>query len=202
MPAPAAATATDPPPSPPRPNWGPRPVRPDTVRTVPQPRSNLAIIDPGWLFLAAGLALLAACILIPASARLDHARYLRDRAVAIEEHRLERIARYEEYLAALERREPTLVIALVASQLNKLPADRMALPGSTPASALDASVFPALEPPALQLPEYQPVETRLSKLVTGEKTRRWVLIGGALLILIGLLPAATPRSASQSQAGA
>ena len=42
------------------------------------------MIDPGWLFILAGMGVLAAVVLIPASENLQRARWQRDRALAVE----------------------------------------------------------------------------------------------------------------------
>lgn len=151
-------------------------------------------IDPGWLFLLAGLALLGATLLIPAADELDQARWLRDRALAIEAHRKARIARYEEYVSALDQREPDLVLTLAASQLNQIPVDRAVIPGMHDARTASISVFPALEPEPLPLVERKKVESRLARLATGEKSRLWMIAGGSLCVLVGLLPTTRRRS--------
>lgn len=152
------------------------------------PRGAAALIDPGWLFVAAGLMVLGATVLIPAADDLAHARWLRERALIIEKERLERLERYEEYAAALEAREPALVMSLAASQLHQIPADRKPIPGLTPAPDAPASVFPPLEPDPITLPERTLPDSLLYRLTTSEKHRVWLIAGGALLVLIGLLP--------------
>ncbi len=119
------------------------------------------VIDTGWPFLAAGIMLLGATVLIPAMGDLDEARWQRDRALALEKHRLERLDHYERYLAALDEGDPGLVQALAASQLNRIPEGRsVILPvhssGGTTSGAGSgtgsASVFPMLEPGPVKLP--------------------------------------------------
>jgi hypothetical protein len=153
-------------------------------------RPPIALFDPGWLYLAAGIALIAATVLIPAMDDLAEVRLQRDRALALEEHRAERLKRYEDYLGALEREEPSLVMALAASQLNQIPSDRTLIlesPESVPPPA-SASVFTGLEPPPLALPERKPVDSLLQRWVTGERSRTWLLAAGAVCLLLGLLP--------------
>lgn len=145
------------------------------------------MFDPGWLFLASGLALLAATVLVPAAADLSKATWQRDRALAVEAHRLTRLARYEEYLAGLDTEDPSLVTALAESQLNQIPQGRAAsLAGAGPT---DLSVFPSLEPPALRLREYQGTTSVLQQWTTEPGKRLWLVMGGAICVLIGLLPA-------------
>jgi len=150
--------------------------------------SRAAILfDPGWLFLIAGMALLGSTVLIPAGEDLDEARWLRDRALCVEAHRQQRLARYEEYYAALLERDPALVQSLAASQLNQIPEGQASMPGFSPMRA-SASVFPALEPPALKLPDRDVDRSALARLATGERSRLWLIAAGSLCVLVGLLP--------------
>jgi hypothetical protein len=71
-----------------RPENQPRPVRP------------IDKFDPGWLFLVGGLVLLGFTVVIPAQTDLAEAQWQRDRALAIEAQRKERLFKHERYLAA------------------------------------------------------------------------------------------------------
>lgn len=154
--------------------------------------------DPGWLFVIAGVLLLGATVLIPAADDLSEAQFLRERAKLIQQHRQSRIDRYREYLNALSSKDRQLVVALAASQLNEIPADRRVVDGwngtGPDSRAADASVFPALEPPPLVLPQRRHVESTLMRWTMEEKSRLWVIAGGAALVLFGLLPRATRRA--------
>lgn len=155
-----------------------------------------ALIDPGWLFVVAGLAIMGATLLIPAADDLAHAQYLRDAARSVETHREQRLKAYEEYYDALKTQDRSLVMSLAASQLNQIPADRSPIPGisdGTPRALTNASVFPALEPPPLQLQPKRQVDSLLRRLATGETTRLWLIAGGAACVLIGVLPRAKTR---------
>src|SRR5437763_930116 len=77
----------------------------------PSGRQRGASIDPGWLFAIAGLAILACTVLLPALDDLGEARWQRDRALAIEKHRLVRLARYKQYLDALDSKDPALILS-------------------------------------------------------------------------------------------
>lgn len=168
-----------------------------TPYPTPPAMARRPFIDPGWLFLIAGLGILGATVLIPASRDLDNARWQRDRALAVETHRQQRLARYEEYLAAVDSRDPTVVLSLAESQLNQIPVDRAPIPRPV-GTQTDVSVFPSLEPPALQLPAYQPKDSILLRWTTDDSTRIWLILGGAVSVLIGLLPPSrgwsTPRT--------
>lgn len=160
---------------------------------VPATTEPRPLIDPGWLFLTAGVGILGATVLIPAAEDLDRARWQRDRALAVESHRIERLTRYEEYLAAVETGEPSLILSLAEKQLHQIPADRAAIPGAAGRSNEGVSVFPSLEPPPLKLAEYRPANSLLARWTRGGQPRLWLLIGGAVCVLIGLLPASRGR---------
>jgi len=159
-------------------------------------REASGLIDPGWLFLVAGLALIGATVLIPAADDLQHAQYLRDSALRVQEHREKRLEAYQGFHEAVKSQDRSLVMSLAASQLNQIPADRAPIPGmgdGTPRALTNASVFPALEPPPLKLHERVQVDSTLKRLATGETTRLWLIAAGAACVLIGVLPKARAR---------
>jgi hypothetical protein len=151
--------------------------------------SHPAFFDPTWLFVLAGVAMLAATVLVAAQDDIDDARFARDQVLAVEAHRETRLNNYKEFLAALDERQPALIESLASSQLNQIPAERAAIPGTVHDNTVDASVFPALEPPPVQLPQRTRVNSVLRHLATSDATRIWLLAGSALCILLGLLPA-------------
>lgn len=151
------------------------------------------ILDPGWLFVVSGLAILACLVLIPAKDDLDEARWKRDQALAVETHRSQRLANYHSYLKAVEEGQKPLVMALAASQLNQIPADRSPIPGLTETKHADASVFGALEPEPLVLKDRPQAASLLHTLCTDPKLRLWTLAVGAITLMLGLLPASRAR---------
>jgi len=160
-------------------------------------RAPIALLDPGWLFLLAGIALIGATVLIPAAGDLDEVRLQRDRALAVEDHKSLRLKSYEGYLGALEREEPALVMALAASQLNQIPQGRSLIldtPHLQSFGSGDASVFGALEPAATRLPERQNVQSVLARWTDSDTLRPWLIMAGALCVFIGLLPQARERT--------
>ncbi len=152
------------------------------------PNAPLFRLDPGWLFVIAGAALLSCLVIIPAQDDLRLAHAAKDRALALERHRSNRIANYASYTDALQRREPTLMMALAAGQLNLAPADRAALVTSAEYITRSAGVFadlePKFEPP---VPSSRP-DSLLYTLATHRTARMWVMVIGAVSILYGLLP--------------
>jgi hypothetical protein len=162
---------------------------------VDTPRAPISYLDPGWLYLLGGLGLLAATVLIPAMDDLAEARLQRERALAIERHQHTRVGHYQGYLGALEREEPSLVLALAASQLNQIPSNRSLVlegPDTMSTSRATAAIFAALEPPALALPERTRPPSILQRWTTGDGSRTWLIAGGAVCLLLGLLPRSKP----------
>ncbi|USN99323.1 MAG: hypothetical protein H6810_01200 [Phycisphaeraceae bacterium] len=147
-----------------------------------------SLIDPGWLFLIAGLTLMGAAVLIPARRDLDLALWRRDRVLAAEMNRLERLTRYETYLDALRHRDETVVRQLASTQLGLAPADSQVLLLVGEGEAEDASVFRALEPRPLELPQPHEIHSVLARLALGGRSQLWLLAASAMLVLIGLLP--------------
>lgn len=164
-----------------------------TGRSSAPSRKPLVAIDAGWLFLLSGLTILSATVLIPAYDDLAEARWQRDRAVAIERHRLERLDRYGAYLDAVQRGEESVVLALAAEQLNKVPVGWRPLTPVADPGLRGASVFPALEPPPLRVEPREKTDSMLARLAMGERSRLWMLVGGAMSVLLGVLPPATRR---------
>lgn len=152
-------------------------------------RIPLIPLDPGWLFVIAGVTVLAATVLIPALDDLEEARWQRDRALAIERHRVERIERHGVYLEAVQRADEAVVLALAAEQLNRVPVGWRPMAPVVDPARRSASVFPALEPPPLHIPARVTTESRLARWATGESSRLALMVGGAMCVLIGVLPA-------------
>lgn len=152
--------------------------------------------DPGWLFLLAGAALLAATVLLSASDDLARSRLARDRAIVLRDLHAERLARHEAYLRALEASDPIVLEQLAATQLGAVPAGQIplssAIPVAMPASQ-SASVFAELEPPPRPAPTRSATGSTLERWATGDQSRIWLIAAGGLLLLIGVLPASRPR---------
>lgn len=155
-------------------------------------RGPLSLIDPSWLFLGAGLALVASAALIPAFEDLRQARFHRDRAAAMERFRLERLATYSAYLDAIERGDETLMRSLASTQLNLVPVGtHVAL---TPVrTGEDADVFRDLDPEYIAPIEPMPIGSTLERWSLDPSARLWLLAFGCFFTLVGVLPAAPRR---------
>lgn len=147
-------------------------------------------IDPGWLFLLAGIALLAATVLIPAIDDLRQAEWHRDRARAVEAYRKHRLANYAQYLDAVRAEDRTLVVSLAATQVNLAPADRRPMLDASQVGLPTIDVFTPLEPTLDHPPQPSTPRSILQRWATDRHIRPWLLGGGGLLILISLLPSA------------
>lgn len=159
----------------------------------PARAGGLFRIDAGWLYLLAGLAVIVAAVLIPAHDDLALTRHERDRALAIERWHAQRIENYAEYLDALRDGDETVVLSLAAMQLNLIPAGTRPLVTSVRPTATSASVFPELEPAFHHPPRPEFYDSRLRRAASDPKTRLWMIAGGAMLVLFGLLPPSRER---------
>lgn len=159
-------------------------------------------LDPGWLFILAGAALLSSVAVIPVQDDLALAHQARDRALALEAHRSKRLAKYAAFGDALTRRDETLMKALAAGQLNLAPADREALISSSEVVTRSAGVFADLEPSFVENPPPQRPDSLLHALATNRVARLWVILIGAVAVLYGLLPGAPVRERQKRSAAA
>jgi hypothetical protein len=165
-----------------------------SARRPPPIRSRgLFRIDAGWLFLLSGLAIMCAAVLIPAHDDLALTRYERDRARAIESWHAQRVENYAEYLDALRDGEETLVLSLAAMQLNMIPVGSTPLVTSVRPQATSASVFPELEPRFIRPEPPRFYDSKLRRWATEGRHRLWMIAGGAMAVLFGLLPPSRGR---------
>lgn len=160
---------------------------------APRPSGALFRIDAGWLFLLGGLTIMCSAVLIPAHDDLALTRYERDRARAIESWHAQRVENYAAYLDALRDGDETLVLSLAAMQLNMIPAGTTPLVTSVRPQATSASVFPELEPSFRHPPLPEFYDSRLRRAASEGRTRLWMIAGGAMLVLFGLLPPSRGR---------
>lgn len=154
-------------------------------------------IDPGWIFLLVGLVTIAVTVLIPAQYDLDVAKWQRDRAVAIEHHRVTRLENYGKYLSAVNHGDDAVLMSLTAVQLNKSPQRLVPLNPQADPAMNSASVFADLEPAPLALPG-KPVITDqssiLSRWTMDDRIRVWMLAAGIFCVFLGILPPARAKT--------
>lgn len=142
-------------------------------------------LDPGWLFILAGLAVCAAGVLLPAQADL---RALEDQLALLqgeEARAYQRLAAHADFIDQVDRGEPGIIKRLAAAQLNLVPeGDKPVLLSGGEASPvtewIDATVDLNLRPPPID-----PAST-LSRWANGQ-SRLWMFGGGIMAVFIGLL---------------
>ncbi|MEO1007194.1 MAG: hypothetical protein AAFX79_01350 [Planctomycetota bacterium] len=149
-------------------------------------------IDAGWPLLVAGLALVAAVVLVPAHESLRQTRFERDKLLAMDAQGRERVRRLARYLAALERGEPGLVRSLAFDQMRLIPEGRTPLLPPAPLGPVD--VFDALDPPPVTVPAVQPIDSMLGRWALDRGLRPWLLAAGAMMAFVGVLPQSRPRA--------
>jgi hypothetical protein len=141
--------------------------------------------DAGWLFVAAGLAVCAAVVILPAQGDFKTLQQQLDTLRTEESRAYARLKAYNDFLDELDEEDPALVRRLAASQLNIVPASDRPVLLSTAQIApvtnwIEATVSydsPAVRP----LPD-----STLSKLANGP-LRLWLFAGGIMCVFMGLL---------------
>lgn len=159
-------------------------------RIKQQTDALLLRLDPGWAYLLVGIVILGAGVLIPAQHDRDIARWERDRALAIESQRLDRLERYSRFLQSLRAGDESVVLWLASNQLNLAPPEYTPVFPVRHYDRSDASILPALEPDATRLPAPPKQTSLLGRWSTDDRARLWLLAGGVLAVLAGLMPPA------------
>jgi hypothetical protein len=150
-------------------------------------------LDPGWLFVAAGLAACAAGILAPARTDLDVSRRQLRRLLDEKAAGEARLAAHDAFLRQLDQRDPALLRRLAASQLNLVPADQSPL---LMAPSARWSIPSWIEPRIAPRAEALPPPTMLSRLTAG-RARLWFMGAGVLAVFAGLLLDGGPSAAER-----
>jgi len=144
-----------------------------------------------WAFFISGIILIVAAAILPLNADLEWTRHQRNLALVAEQENIARNVSYQGMIAAIENKNPDTLGLLAQSNLGMIPADHDAL--LVPGHRADPMIFELLEPAALDRPAFAPQYSRLEKLVMTPKSRLWVIAGGVLMVLIGILPAARSK---------
>lgn len=141
--------------------------------------------DPGWLFVAAGLALCASAVLVPARQELAGLRAQVAKLAALEEHAEARLAARREFLRQLDERDPALLRRLAAAQLNLMPAGATpVLAASSRRADVETWIDATVPPPDLAADEPSP--SLLCRITSG-RGRPWVLGAACLSVFCGLM---------------
>jgi ABC-type sugar transport system permease subunit len=149
------------------------------------PQRSSFIFDPGWLFLVAGLVLVASAVLVPASYDLWVLRAQQQQLAAQEQENYNRLEAYERFNTSLRAGDEQLIRRLAAAQLNRIPKGEKALllagtANQTPLEWVDASVKPVVAS-VTPFPD-----SLLSRLTLGRKAL-WVAGAGVMCVFLGLL---------------
>lgn len=162
------------------------------------------LFDPGWLFVLAGLVLVASATLVPATYDLWVMRTQLRHLDAQERENCNRLEAYSRFVQELDAADPQLVRRLAASQLNLVPRGERpvivaASAGQTPIEWADATVEP-VRATVIPFPD-----SLLSRLTLGRKAL-WIAGAGAMCIFLGLLSAPLrlrlPATPTVDEAGA
>jgi hypothetical protein len=145
----------------------------------------VVVVDPGWLFIIAGLMMIAAAMLIPPQMQLHELRQ-KVGSLHVQEHRShERLRAYSDFLATLEEEDQVLLKRLVAAQLNLIPQSEVpVLVAASAAEPVTTWIESTVRVPPHVTSEFP--HTRLVDLVTGPD-RQWVLGGACVCLFMGIL---------------
>jgi len=162
-----------------------------------RPRKQLAAVAAtrltGWLYLAAGAALLAAVAVIPAQDELARARAIQEKAETQIERRRAMLADCGDRLAALAEPSDTLLASLALTHLNLAPAGARWID-------LDSRAAPPHRVATVseRRPTSPPGRSTLARIATERPWRSALIVLGAVCVLVGLLPPATPTESSHA----
>ena len=144
-----------------------------------------ALLDPGWLFVMAGLAMCAAVIIIPAEHSLQAMRQQVGQLKEEESLLAARLSAHASFLDELRRGEPALVRRLAAAQLNLVPeGERPVLLVRSASVSVEDWIERTVRDETAASP--RPARSVLAMLTEGPQ-RLWVLGGSILSVFIGLL---------------
>ncbi|HWB20610.1 MAG TPA: hypothetical protein VG711_09940 [Phycisphaerales bacterium] len=142
-------------------------------------------VDPGWLFVFAGVAACAAAVLIPAQQDLGKLQSQLAMMKAEEAQAVDSLEAHAQFLDSLERGEPELTRRLAASQLRLVPKGEspvlLTLQNPAPITDWLESTTP------FHLPQQDPQPPSLLSRLADGPHRLWLLAGGAFAVFLGLL---------------
>lgn len=158
-------------------------------------------VDPGWLFLISGLALLVSVMVLPAVDDLDNAAWERDKARSRVAWQSERIERYSRFLESVEGGDETTIRNLAATQLNMVPRGSEPLIGYRVGTRGEAGVLDMLEPSYSAPVRVERERSALQWLATDSRVRLVTLGVGSMCVAVGLVMGVPGRSRDESAGG-
>lgn len=155
-------------------------------RDTTPPRA-LFRIDPGWLYLIAGLAILASVMVMPALDDLANARWEREKARARVAWQSERIGQHASFLERLQSGDEAVLRNLLATQLNLTPVESEPLIGFQVGLHGEAGILDELEPPMVIPEQSKRPDSTLRFLATDSRARLITLGVGSMCVALGLV---------------
>jgi hypothetical protein len=159
-------------------------------------------LDPGWLFIAAGLSVCAAVMILPVQSDLHGLRMQLEQLRNEETRAYARLKAHSDFMDQVDRADPALIRRLAATQLNMVPEGDtpvlLAASASVPVTHwIESAVKVDMRPPKAA------PDTMLSKLVNGPY-RLWIFGAGIMSVFFGVLLGTStvnaPRASSPGQA--
>ncbi|MFP4144008.1 MAG: hypothetical protein ACLFV3_02590 [Phycisphaeraceae bacterium] len=157
---------------------------------------------PGWIFLIAGTAIVAAALLMPPWLEAQHLRWRKAVMQSQYEQLEQQQQRYAEFHQALLDREPLVLERLAITQLGLKPEGKqpLALNGPLDPATIEAWLERPLPRVGVDLPPPRQARTRLVRLTTG-RFRPLLIVAGLAFALGGIWMRSEPdRGHAQSPA--
>jgi|GEM_PF-6862939 len=153
----------------------------------------LAWVDPGFLFVIAGCALLAAITLIPARAGLAQAQAAHNQAAREERLAMERLKLHSDFLDMLHAGDSDALEAVAADQLRQAPPGKTLLAPMTRGTSAPGQTLRWLEPRARTVASAATANTKtpmslLARIAMDDQSRLVVMTLAAAVVFAGLLP--------------
>jgi len=152
-------------------------------------------LDPGWLFVLAGLSICSASLIVPAHMELGEAKQQLSALQSQEQWAVDRLAAYDQFMGQLDSGDPGLIRRLASRRFNMLPE------GDTPVlmdvGASEASIEEWIESTVSSpLDEGHAIPSSMLATISTGPYRPWFLVCGVACIFIGLLTSIETRLAT------
>lgn len=166
----------------------------DHTPTVTAPRR---LLSGGWTMglLLSGIAIIAACVLIPQGDETRKLMYEREKLRADLEQVEKQVATNDEFLKKVQT-DPTLAERLAQRQMKLVPAGTKVLDveDASPTKDDKSPFLIVSVPPPAPMPPYQPRGGYFSQLCRNGRSQLYMIGGGLMLVAAGLvLGASGPR---------
>jgi hypothetical protein len=173
---------------------------------------------PDWMFLAAGLTLLSLALVTPNWLSCEALARQRDLMRLQAERLRDQRERYETFFQALVDHDPIVLERLAFTQLGLKPVGKQVLSGNpsgtggdtesrrqaellATSASVDQWLIEPLPQPGVDVPLYQPSDTRLIRLTANPMLRAGLFAAAIACLAAGLWPSA-PRPGDDESTGA